>query len=202
MLTTAQMRRLYFPAWNRCFQATWIMSRGRLELQPTSPESDARDMVELVAARFAERRVEAVRPDDLRYAANALALQKARSHRAGSGQPLPLTPESASSKQLDGLALDLFRALCNLIVEPDLLGTDEQPGMLWWQSPEVPDRIRMIRIIEVNTTPGYAGKLSLDIYGVRDFHTLGAREITALYHTIRGRRNAWARRPARSPVSA
>lgn len=202
MLTTLQLRRLYFPAWNACFQATWIWKAGRLELLPTALDSDPRDMVEAVAARFAARRVAAVTPDDLRHAATALALQRVRTYRAGSGQPLPVTPEAASSRHLDGLSLDLFRALCNLIVEPDLLGTDERPGLLWWDNPDEPERLRMIRTIEINTTPGYAGKLSLDIYGVRDYHTLGAKQLSSLYHTIRGRRNAWARRPARSSVTA
>lgn len=190
-MTTAQLKRLYFPTWRRAFDATWVWERGTLTLRPTAPASDVREMVETHAETLADREVRAVEPDDLRRAANALALQQARTFRAGRCQLLPATAAAASSKLFDGLTLDLFRALCNLIVEPLLLGTDEKPGLIWWENPQVPERLRLLNTIDRRCTPGYAGKLCLDLHGTRDYHTLDYRSVAGLYTTLRGRPGAW-----------
>lgn len=190
-MTDAQLKRIYFPTWRAACDATWTWSRGRLALRPEAVPSDARDMVTAHAGTFAAAAVRALRPDDLRHAANALTLQRVRTWRAGTGQPLPATPEAASSKQMDGLALDLFRALCRLIVEPDWLGTDTQPGLLWWENPDQAERRRLLTVLDARTVPGYAASICHSIHGTRDYHTLDYRAVANLYRTIRDRTHAW-----------
>ena len=203
-MTSAQLKRLYFPTWHRTFKATWLWERGMLSTLPTAVPSDARDMVETHARVFADAEVRGVEPDDLRHSANALALQQARTFRAGSGQPLPSRPAAASSSLFDGLALDLFRALCALIVEPDWLGNEDRPGLIWWENPAEAERHRIISMLDRRSVPGYASRLCLDPHGTRDYHTLDHASLLRLHRTLLGRPGAWMQTPtdSRRPVRA
>jgi hypothetical protein len=191
-MTIPQTKRLYFPTWRRCFTAAWqVLESGRIVPAPDAPDSDARDLVEAHARTFAALEVRGVTETDLRHAATALSIQRARSHRARRVQPLPGTPETASSKQLDSLGLDLFRALCALIADPLWLGTDDDPGLIWWDNPELAERHRTLVILDTRSAPGYAAGVCANLYGTRDYHTLRAEELSRLYRLLLDRPHAW-----------
>jgi hypothetical protein len=191
-MTSAQTKRLYFPTWRRCFTQAWQQAEsGHISPAPDAPDSDARDLVEAHARSFASREVRGVTETDLRHAATALAIQHARSWRMGRQQPLPSTPEASSSRRLDSLGLDMFRALCALVADPLWLGTTENPGMIWWEDPGAAEQHRILVILDTRTAAGYAASLARDMYGTRDYHGLSRSQLTHLYRLMLGRSNAW-----------
>lgn len=204
MISDAQRRRLYFPAWRRAFSATWTVApSGRITPKTAegseTPENEFRNAIEAVAGRYAAAEARGVTETDLRHAANALALQRARSWRAGSPQPLPPDMESSSSRKLDGLGLGLFLALCNLLEEPTWLGTAQAPGLMDWEDPGRIERGRILWRLDHQTSPGYAAALSRDLYGTRDYHQLPFADLVELERLLRERPKAW--RPHRSNAS-
>jgi len=189
---------MYFPTWRRCFTLAWqVLPSGKIMPAPDAAESDARDLVEAHARTFAEREARGVTETDLRHAATALAIQRARSHRAGRVQALPATAEAASSRHLDSLGLDLFRALCALIENPLWLGTDEAPGLIWWESPALAERHRQLVVLDTRSAPGYAAGLCANIYGTRDYHTLDGEQLGRLYRLMLDRPHGWRPKEAR-----
>lgn len=201
MITDAQRKRLYFPLWRRAFQAVWERQpSGALTERAGLASSAARQMVMDQARVYAAPEVRGVVEGDLRHAATALALAQARSHRCGSLVSPPGTPEGASSRHLDGLSLDLFLALCELVVDETWLGTEDRPGLLDWESPRRIEHRRLLVRLDRGTAPGYAAALSRDLYGTRDYHELDYERLLALHNTLRDRHGAW--RPARLPLPA
>ena len=99
---------------------------------------------------------------------------------------------------MDGLCLDLFLALCELVVDETWLGNDDRPGMLDWENPRRIEHRRLLVRLDRGTTPGYAAAMSRDLYGTRDYHQLDYERLLALHNTLRERHAAW--RPARSPI--
>lgn len=204
-MSPLQLKRLYFPTWRRCFTMAWqVLDSGRIVPAPDAPDSDARDLVEAHALTFAGREVRGVTETDLRHAATALAIQRARSHRSGRTAPLPATPEGASSRHLDGLGLDMFRALCALIGDPLWLGTDEQPGMNWWANPELAERHRRLVILDTRGALGYASNLARDMFGTRDYHDprLSPAQLERLWRKMLDRPNGWRAPAARAVYQA
>ena len=197
-MTEAQRERIYFPTWRWAFGAAWMRTESGaikpLDVGSGPHRSEWADAVMAHAATFAEAEVRGVMESDLRHAATALALQRVREWRSGRNASLPSTPEAASSKHLDGVGLDMFRALCGLIVDPLWLGNEKRPGLLWWEHPEAAESHRMLHVLDTRTTPGYAAQMCASIYGTRDYYTLEYQDLLHLYRLVRERGNAW--RPA------
>ena len=191
-MTAAQRRRLYFPAWRAAFEAVWEKAPcGRIRARADAAASEIRDAIEALARRWAEAEARGVTETDLRHAANALALQRARTWRSGRPQPLPDSPSQASSRHLDGLSLSLFMALCHLLEDPTWLGRPERPGMIQWTDPGQIERARLLWQLDHRGAPGYAAAVSRSMYGTRDYHTLALGDLIELHRLLRGRAKAW-----------
>jgi hypothetical protein len=143
-MTEPQLKRLYFPAWNRAAaRHRWKMSNGRMagvpELRWGAPAtSEIYVRLWQVAELLARMESRAIIPEDLRHALNALAVQRARVYRSGKDVQLDLSERATSSRRLEDIELDLFLALCALLVDPDDL-----QAMRTWLCPENAERKRL-----------------------------------------------------------
>lgn len=189
-MTENQRKRLYFPAWQRAFAANWTWRGGRLE-RISGREAWAVTVQELagqhVAAEF-----RAPTPEDLRHAANALALERAARHR---GETRPPGPGSASdfTDRYD-LSLGLFVVLCGLLEDPDTLGSFRPPaGMLAWNDPGLIERHYILGSMERNCRDSYVVKLVQDISRREVTHAedLDLPRLKAVWRTLGQRSNAW-----------
>lgn len=193
-MTTPQLKRLYFPAWNAAFRANWSWSRG--VLTRTAGDTLWNVPAEETAQRIAAPEYRGITPDDLRHAVNALAIRRARAHRAGQPEDaIPLDLRHTSSEDLDDrcdLSLGLFLAYCDLLADDTYLGVAErQGGATAWTHPETIEREYMLRVIGRRCVEGYASKLSREIYGQPEPERLNARDLAGLYRTLGQRRHAW-----------
>jgi hypothetical protein len=199
-MTDAQRKRLYFPAWQRAFAAGWRLEKGVIRPQPDAPETPPRQHTWAIGVRLARAALRRITPDDLRHAANALALQRAREYRAGLPEgtgPLDLRPEAVGHAALDALSLDLVLCWCHRLRDETALD-----ALIDWQHPENLERARMEKNLELHAVPGYVAHLCSAKFGTSDFYSLDWSTFRELYITLKNRPAAWRRpRPVQPPAA-
>lgn len=204
-MTDAQLKRLYFPAWNAAKAACWRWEKGRLtRVGNPTPWTER---VEAVARQLAGPEHRGLTADDLRHAGNALAIRRARAHRARLPEdavPLDLRPVATSSEAFNDrhdLALGLFVALCDLLVDETCLGHGNAPGgLIAWDHPENLERHYMLRVIERRCAPGYVARMCREMFGTSDPASLEPDVLADFYRTLGQRKNAWLPAGRRAPV--
>lgn len=203
-MTDAQRKSLYFPAWHRGFSANWRAERGRVVRLAGDTQWNVE--VERVAGMLAEAEVRAVGPEDLRHATNAIAVRRARAYRAGLGDdavPLDLGRKAVGCGAMDDkydLSLGLFIAYCDLLEWPECLGRPDRPGgAVAWTTPDGIEREYILGAIERRVVPGYAARVSKDLYGEPDPALLELDRLKDLWRLLGQRKAAWC---TREPVAA
>lgn len=204
-MTSPQLKRIYFPAWGRAFAANWQTVRGRIER--TAPDTEWNTGVESVAEALARQAHSGLTADLLRHACNALAIRRARQHRAGDGRGVQFDWGHTSSADLQDrydLSLGLFLALCDLLVDADFIGKPDRPGgRLAWDQPDLIERAWLLDVIRDRCEPGYVATLCASIYQRGHLELLGTPQLKDLYRTLGQRRNAWRPRGGTpAPVAA
>lgn len=197
-MTDNQRKRLYFPAWHRAFAANWTWGKG--VLARVAADSTWNLDVEQMAELHVAIECRAVKPDDLRYAANRMALNKAAAHR---GDKLFLGPAScAEFTDRYDLSLGLFVVLCGLLENPDTLGAFRPPsGQLAWDDPGLIERHYILGSMERNCRESFVVKLVQDISRGEVSHPedLDLPRLKSVWSLLGQRRNAWSNA---APVAA
>jgi hypothetical protein len=189
-MTENQRKRLYFPAWGRAFAANWSWAGKRLTR--TAPDSEWNTLVETTAERHLGPECRATTPDDLRHAANALAVARASGHRREPRREGPA--RAADFVDRYDLSLGLFVVLCGLLEDPDTLGNFRPPsGRLAWTDPGLIERHYILGSMERRCRESYVVRLVQDITRgqVSSPDDLDLPRLKAVWRTLGQRGNAW-----------
>lgn len=143
VMTEAQQRSFYFPAWNRCTRANdWRMERGRLVGKRAAshggPETSALyERVWIAAEELARRQARSVTAEDLRHACHVVALGRDK-----------------SSKELRNAEVDRVVGLFRVLQDPDDLD-----ALLDWLHPENGERKRLVAAIKAAAPHAYIDRI-------------------------------------------
>ncbi len=171
-MTTAQAKRLYFPAWRTAFQHCWQADRGQLVARPGRTESLRLSVVEVFAKRRAGARAAIVGPDDLRHACHLAALGRDK-----------------SSKDMTNQDIDQVLAFFRLLVDPDDLS-----AQVALDNPDQEARRRLEWSVTHTGLPeAYVLKVCSQKFGTREWKTLDDEQLRQLVITLKAR--ARARQP-------
>lgn len=190
-MTPAQRKRLYFPAWHAAKGACWVWAGGRLG-RVSEPASVWVALVEGVARQIAGPEYRGITAEDLRHGCNALALRRAKAHRARLPEesvPVDLRPRGYSVEAFTDrhdLSLGLFLALCELLRDDASLG-----AALNWTHPENIEREYMLRVMERRMDAGYVAAVCRSMYHTEDAAALEPEALAELYRTLGQRPKAW-----------
>lgn len=175
-MTTAQARRLYFPAWTRALQANWVVDRG-MPVRREGRASAELVAIETAALALARQRCGRVSAEDLRHACGIVALGHGR-----------------SSKEFTDAELDRMVAFFGRLADGDDL-----KAVIAWEHPEQDARRRVVWAVEHAGFPeAYVRAICRAKFGTLNWRALDDRRLRQLMVTLKARARA---RRARTPVA-
>lgn len=176
-MTDDQRKRIYMPTWSRAFACNWRSNRGVIApaTRQNNPELAYKvaDLAEAIATR-ANRRMDR---DDLRHAAEMIALKQS------------ISSKDMSNAQIDK-CLALFRLLINEVHVASVIALDRK----------TPDRVRM-EYAALNHELGrqYVEVVCHGKFGTKIIKGLSDAQLNQLLMTLKSR--AQARRRKGQPVA-
>lgn len=179
-MTTAQQRRLYFPAWRKALAAAWVKQGDAYAVSPRARNIQAElaqrvlDLAQMAAAR----RYESADADALRHACHVVALGR------------DLRSSDLTNRQLDRM-LAMFRVLAS---------ADDVQAVLDWENTDRADRTRLIwRLNHLGFPEAYIATVCTDKFGTSRPDTLTNAQLLMLVTTLSSRARAKAARSESNP---
>ncbi len=171
-MTDNQRKYLYFPAWNRAFKANWRTERGTVVAVPQPANVELAAKVADLGEAIAKREARALKADDLRHAAEMLALHK-----------------SVSSSQMTEAEIDKCLATFRL------LANEVHVASVIVQQRTLPDRTRM-EWAALNHPFGrpYVEAVCNGKFGTRNIRGLSDRQLSHLLMTLKSREQSRRRK--------
>lgn len=180
-MTTAQQRRLYFPAWQAAAKNHgWHKSGGsmRVEFFGTPELNALYQRVCTIASERARASACAASPDDYRHACHIVAFG-----------------EDVSSSALTNKQLDRILALFRLLADPDDLR-----ATLAWNNPQDEQRKRLLWWLKNNCREAYIVSISRERFGTDDWESLDFPDLRQLHMTLKNR--SAAQKPPRAAATS
>lgn len=176
-MTTAQQRRLYFPAWGEAFSAVWFRDHGTVRRKEGVSPSIWIISVEDTAAAAARRVHGLVYADGLRHAAHVVALGR-----------------RVSSSDLSNKELDRVLVLFALLKDPE-----DIDALIRWAHPDQDARRRLLWAVQnVGWPAAYIAHVARAKYGQSDPEQLNDAQLRQLLVTLKERTKRRPAQPAQS----
>lgn len=168
-MTTAQQRRLYFPAWNNAARNHgWHKAGLWRGAEPFFGSPMLNPIYQRICAIALERSPSGPCGEHFRHACHIVAF----------GQ-------DKSSSTLTNRELDRILALFALLADPDDLD-----AMLRWNNPEQEARKRMLWWLRKNCEPAYIAQIAREKFATDRWETLDYEDLRKLHMTLKNRPNA------------
>jgi len=167
-MTTAQQRRLYFPAWTAAARNHgWHKPEGRAPRVPFFGNPELNDLYQRICT-IATERAATPQSDDYRHACHIVAFGADK-----------------SSSSLTNKELDRILALFKLLADPDDLN-----ATLAWNNPQEEQRKRLLWWLRNKCVESYIVQVCREKFATDNWEALDFPELSKLHMTLKNRARA------------
>jgi len=172
-MTPAQLKSLYFPAWNRAFRAVWYLDSKLIQRHQSHDDNPWADQVETAGNAIARKAHIPLSQEHLRHGAHLVAFGR-----------------DISSKSLTNKQLDKVLALFALLTDPNDISAS-----IAWDDKSTHNRDRVLASL-THFPENYIRQISLDKFHRYDWTQLTTLQCVQLLMTVSQRWKTHAKEEA------